>query len=86
MLSTCSIAILLSCCAGLKKFPTDTLYEYDAVNKVCGQYKIVDFEHFKFEFVKDVACPSVFGFSAQDIPKVLNWAQDAQDYARQHCQ
>lgn len=81
-----SIALLLSACSGLKKFPTDTLIEYDAVNKVCGQYRIVDFENFKFEYVKDILCPSTFGFSSKDIPAVLNWAEDTQAYAKQHCQ
>lgn len=77
--------MLLSSCAGLKPFPTDKLIEYDAKFKVCGQYRITDPEHFKYVYVQDIPCPSFFGFTSQDIPKVENWAQDAQDYARQHC-
>ncbi len=84
-LSLYSIGLLLSCCAGVPKFPTEQLIEYDAKNKVCGQYRITDVEHFKFEHVKDIDCPSVFGFTAEDVPKVLNWAQDVQDYAHEHC-
>ena len=80
------LPICLIGCAGLKPFPTSTLIEYDNKHKVCGQYQIVDLEKFRFEYVKDIPCPAVFGFTAKDIPNVLNWAQDAEDYARQHCQ
>lgn len=69
----------------MPKFPTDTLIEYDNKHKVCGQYKITDPEHFKYEYVKDIPCPAIFGFTSKDIPKVLDWGQDMQDYARQHC-
>lgn len=76
---------LLSACSGLRPFPTDTLIEYDARFKVCGQYKIVDPENFKFQYVKDIPCPSVFGFTSQDVPKVLDWAADAKKYVRDRC-
>lgn len=85
MLWICLIGLSVSCCAGLRKFPTETVIEYDNKNKVCGQYKIVDFENLKFEFVGDIPCPSIFGFTSKDMPKVLDWQKDAQDYARNHC-
>ncbi len=81
----CSIGLSVSCCAGLKKFPTDTLIEYDHKNKVCGKYKIVDAENFKFDYLGDIPCPDVFGFTSKDTPNVLNWLQDAKEYARNHC-
>lgn len=79
------LPIFLIGCAGLPPFPTQTLIEYNAKSKVCGQYRITDPEHMKFEYVKDVPCPSIFGFTSKDIPKVLDWADDAQEFARNHC-
>lgn len=85
----CSTAVgVLSCCAGLKPFPTKDLFEYDAKNKVCGQYVLVDEENLKYDWVKDLPvnqCPSIFGFRSKDIPKVLDWGTDAKDYARNNC-
>lgn len=78
------IGINLSC-SSVPKFPTSTLIEYDAKNKVCGKYRITDPEHFKFEYVGDIQCPDIFGFTASDIPKVLDWGQDLIDYGKQHC-
>lgn len=77
--------VILEGCAGLRPFPTKTLIEYDARHKVCGQYEIVDAETFKFKYIKDIPCVSIFGFSETDIPKVLNWARDAQKHAKEHC-
>lgn len=77
---------LLSGCAGLRPFPAKYLIEYDSKHKVCGQYEIVDAENFKFKYIKDIPCPSVFGFSESDIPKVNNWVRDAIKYAREKCQ
>lgn len=76
---------LLSSCAGLKKFPTDTLIEYDSKLVVCRQYRVVDYENFKFEYVKNIVCPSVFGFTESDVPKVLNWMSDSEKYVKEHC-
>lgn len=80
------LALFLTACAGLPKFPTETIIEYDSKNKVCGQYKIIDYEHFKVQYVKDIPCPDVFGFSSSDISKVLDWAQDSIKYGKEHCQ
>lgn len=76
--------LVLSGCAGLKKFPTKNLYESDPRDG-CFLYKIVDEENFKFELVGEVDCRSVFGFSDEDIPKVMNWLQDAKEYGKKHC-
>ncbi len=84
LLWTFSIGLSVSC-AGLKPFPTKDVFEYDAKLKVCRQYVITDAEHFKFEYVKNIACISIFGFSSKDIPKVLDWGQDSQEYAKAHC-
>lgn len=85
LLPSCLTVIVLSGCSGLKPFPADHIIEYDRKNKVCGYYKIVDPEHFKVEYEKDIPCPDVFGFSSKDMPNILNWAQDAQDYVRNNC-
>lgn len=79
------IGVMLSGCSGIKPFPADHIIEYDRKNKVCGSYKIVDPEHLKVQYEKDVPCPDVFGFSSKDIPKILDWAQDVQDYVRSNC-
>lgn len=78
--------VLLLSCAGLKKFPTDKLIFYDVKANLCTEYKIIDFEHFKVSPQGDVKCPAVFGFTSEDIPKVLNWMDDALAYSKQHCQ
>lgn len=80
------MAIGLSACAGAPVFPTDKLIEFDVENMACGQYRIVDLENFKFEYVMDIPCPSVFGFTIQDTPKVLNWMRDVKEYAKGRCQ
>lgn len=85
----CLTAIVLSGCAlfpGAPEFPTTRVIEYDALFGACGEYKIVDFQNFKYEYVKEIPCESVFGFSAEDTPKVMDWLSDIQDYAKQHCQ
>ncbi len=82
------LAASLLSCAGLRPFPVDTLYEYDAKEPICGEYKIVDVENLKYAWVRDIPlkdCPSIFGFTPKQIPKVLSWARDAKDYARAHC-
>lgn len=73
-------------CSQTKPFPTDKLIEYDQVNKVCGQYKIINFDTLQFKYVKDIPCPPVFGFTESDIPNVLNWIRDEQAYAKSHCE
>lgn len=80
------LAVFLTGCQSLKPFPSDHIIEYDRKNKVCGYYKIVDPEHLKVEYVKDIPCPDVFGFESKDIPKILDWAEDAQEYVRTKCQ
>jgi hypothetical protein len=45
----------------------------------------VDMENFKFEYVADIQCPSVFGFTVQDTPLVLNYLEDMRDLAKQRC-
>lgn len=75
-------------CAGLKPFPTSTLYEFDNKNQVCGEYKIVDPENFKFQYVRDyplAKCPAIFGFNSTDVAPVLDWLKDSKDYIRNHC-
>ena len=87
-LKLCALLIALSVlnCTSIRPFPTDTLIEYDNKFYVCGKYKITDPESFTFEFVEDVPCPSVFGFTSEDVPKVLDWAKDMQRYAKERCQ
>lgn len=75
-------------CSGLKKFPTDKLYEFDPKAQVCAEYQIIDFEKFKFKHVRDIAidqCPAIFGFTSSDIPIVLQWSEDAIQYSKQRC-
>lgn len=84
----CLIVTPILSCAGLKKFPEDHLWEFDPKNMACGEYKITDYEHFKYVWVQDVpigGCPAIFGFTSSAIPKVLDWAQDAIDYSKEHC-
>lgn len=78
-LKICLMAISLSACASLPKFPTDYVYEVDIANKVCGRYKITNYQTLQFAHDKDLplsACDGVFGFSSDKISPVLNWARD----------
>lgn len=78
--------VLLTNCVATPKFPARELYEYDSALGVCGVYKIVNTEKIEFEFVKDIPlteCPTIFGFSAADAPKVLDWASDRMMEAKQ---
>lgn len=77
--------IFLTGCPGPRVFPTTTIIEYDNKNKVCGQYKIVNFESMQVQYVQDIPCPSVFGFSDVDVPKVLDWLQDEEAYIKANC-
>lgn len=82
------IALAAVSCTGLKKFPTDRIYEFDPKTPICAEYKITDYENMKYEWVQDIpfkSCPPIFGFRDKEIPDVLNWAQDAQTYDREHC-
>lgn len=84
----CSTVLLLSACAGLPKFPTDRLWEFDPKSNVCGEYQITDAEKMQFRHLRDVPreqCPAIFGFKSDTIPKVLDWASDAIAYSKQHC-
>lgn len=85
LLLTCLTALSLSSCAGLKKFPTDYVYEVDLHRQICGKYKIVDKERMLFEHDSDLpimSCDGVFGFSTVDTPKVMDWGRDAIDYGK----
>lgn len=82
------LTVLLSGCAGLKKFPTDKLYEFDPKVPTCAEYQITDFEHLKFKHVKDIPfdqCQAIFGFLDKDIGKVLQWGEDSIKYGHEHC-
>lgn len=79
------MGLLLSCCTGSKPFPAQFIYEYDNKNKVCGQYHITDPVNLQVEYVKDLPCPAIFGFSSSDIPKIEDWARYEQEYIKEKC-
>lgn len=84
---TCLTALTVSC-AGLKKFPTDRIYEFDPKTPICAEYKIVNYEKLQYKWVQDIPfekCPAIFGFKAEEIPKVLDWTEDAIAYSKRHC-
>lgn len=76
-------------CACLKPFPAKHVWEYDPKGKVCGQYAIVAYDpKLQFKHVKDVPlaqCPAIFGFTAAEMPKVLDWSEDALRCSKQNC-
>lgn len=83
----CSTA-LASGCAGLRPFPTKTVWEADLQAKVCGEYRVVDVNRLLFKHIKDHPinkCDGVFGFSAEDMPKVLDWSRDAIKKCAEKC-
>lgn len=87
----CSIGVLsfTAGCAGLDPFPADRLWEVDLRSKNCGEYVISQSgENLSFRHLKDhplSECPNVFGFSAKDIPKVIDWSEDAIRFAKRKC-
>ncbi len=88
LLLTSLTALTLLSCAGLKPFPTKDLWEYSPQDGVCGHYVITDEANLKFAHKEDVPlaqCPPIFGFTAAEIPKVLQWGRNAKRYAQDHC-
>ncbi len=84
----CSTALALTNCAGLRKFPEERLWEFDAKSDVCAEYKIVDYDNIQYVWLRDVPraqCPSIFGFKSSRIPAVLDWQQDATAWGKKHC-
>jgi hypothetical protein len=84
----CAAALALSACSGLKPFPTKRLWEFDPKAQVCAEYAITDTDKLTVKHLRDVPlaeCPAIFGFLASDIPKVLDWARAAREYAKAHC-
>lgn len=80
--------LVLTACSGLRQFPTKYIYEFDPKSRVCGVYEVVNFESMHYVHIKDLSleeCPAIFGFKDRDIPEVLQWAREAQAYARSHC-
>ncbi len=56
---------------------------------ICAEYKITNVETFSFAYVRDIPlnqCPAIFGFNAESVPKVFDWAQDAVAVAKARCQ
>ncbi len=87
-LSYLTVAASLSCCAGLRKFPVDRIWEFDAKSDVCAEYKLTDYNKLTYVWLRDVPraqCPSIFGFNSSQIPLVLDWGQDAVAYGKKHC-
>jgi hypothetical protein len=69
--------ISLSLCACAQEFPANYLYHIDANKQICDQY-VIDKKNVKFKFSKAIPfaeCPSTFGFTEEDTPKVLNWVR-----------
>lgn len=82
------MVISVSGCAGLKKFPTDKIYEFDPKEPVCAEYQITDYKKLTYVWVRDIPfaqCPPIFGFVTSDIPRVLNWGRDSIAYGEVHC-
>lgn len=87
----CSTGISFSLgCACLGKFPTDRVWEFDSKDKVCGEYQIIQYEpKLRFKHLRDVPlaqCPAIFGFTAKDIPAVLDHYEDAVRCTKERCQ
>jgi len=80
MLLSSSIALVaLNGCVHSRPFPVDELYEFDRELDTCAVYTLVNKETFKFAYKKDLPraeCPNIFGFTADDTAKVLDWAAD----------
>lgn len=88
LLISLTAILLLSGCAGLAPFPTNMVWETDLKAGVCGQYKVVNPEKLQFAHVRDwplSKCDGTFGFSAEDVPKVFDWARTAIQKCKQGC-
>lgn len=87
LLLICSTLLLVSC-QGAPVFPTKTLWEVDTDFGVCGEYEITDLKNYKYRHVKDwpiEKCNGVFGFSAEDRPKVISWLKAIKKHFEQVC-
>lgn len=87
---TClTISLFLLACSGAPKPPDVKPHDIDLVHKVCGEFKIVNYEQLKFEWVADhpiEKCDGYFAFSAEDMVKIKNYIKDMKRYAEQVCQ
>lgn len=82
------MAIVLSGCQSINKFPAKYIYEVNIKDQTCGQYVITDYESIRYAWDKDLpweSCPITFGLSYTDAPEVLVWARDLQRYAKESC-
>jgi len=88
MLLIFSIVIILSGCGkDAPVFPVKNIYEVDLDFNVCGEYKINQKTRMK-EHVKDYPiekCNGVFGFQAEDVPKIDDWIDDMIRYLKKQC-
>lgn len=91
-----AIINLLGGCAGAPEFPTKDLWQvsYQSLNEGepkewrCLQYELIDPENLKYKYVGWHAitrCIGVFGFSSQDIPKVLSYGPKLKKYYQEQC-
>ena len=83
------LLLAVTACSGLREFPKDKMWEFDAAGNICAEYRIVDKERMLLEHIRDVPraeCPSIFGFKVEDISPVMDWTRDAMTYAREHCE
>lgn len=75
-----ALALSFCACAKLPEFPAEFIFEADMQSKVCGKWKIIDKERLLVEHVQDLPlekCHGIFGFSVNDMPKVLDWSRVA---------
>ena len=87
-LKICFLALALSACNNLPKFPTDRIWETDTEYGVCGEYRIVDATKMQVAHVKDwplSKCNGNFGFATKDAGRVLQWSRRAQEYVEKNC-
>ncbi len=64
---------------GCGGFPAKYIYEVIPNKATCARYEIVSENPLRFGPGVETECPkSVFGFSFEDTPKVLNWVRKKQ--------
>lgn len=57
-------------------------------NAYCAEYEVISTDPYKIKFLANwpiEMCDKVGGFKPEDVQSILNWKEDVQEWASQHC-
>lgn len=81
-------SLISGCASGLPTFPSDYIFVIRPEKQACSMHKIIKKDPVTVDkgyYLPWEECPTVYGFSEQDTPKVLSWIRKAQELAKKKC-